>query len=207
MTATATATATTIETFLPVFSGFYCTIWNDVIDSQEEMEIEYYNDEKGIQCEYDDFIIDYSKMHNDLSENITYAIEQRLISLGYIEKMKFQKLVSPKYYNYTNDSINIELSINEDNINKIKETIKNNPSEWTEYLGTHFTSCDGFISFHENNSNVDEWNLDIIVNNNSNNIGWMIDFICEVEEITESELYYDVEFYVGEYMELNLDTE
>jgi len=182
-------------------------VWESVIDGDVENEIDYYNNECGKNVEYDDLEIDYTTMYADLSQSINDVVENVLKDLNMVSAIKYEKLVSPKYYNFTNDCINTTIEFSQDNINTIKEYIKENYEQWSDFLKEKFTSCSGFISHYSNYPENDEWQLDNIFNEQSNNIGFVLEFIAQNEEITEIELYYDVEFYVGEYITINEDKE
>ena len=198
-------TIVSVETFLPIFNGFYGSVWESVIDGDVENEIDYYNNECGKNVEYDDLEIDYTTMYADLSQSINDVVENVLKDLNMVSAIKYEKLVSPKYYNFSNDSINTTIEFSQDNINTIKEYIKENYEQWSDFLKEKFTSRSGFISHYSNYPENDEWQLDNIFNEQSNNIGFVLEFIAQNEEITEIELYYDVEFYVGEYITINED--
>ena len=195
---------TAVKTFLPIFSGFYATIWESVIDNNIEYEIEYYKEETSNDTLTDmDFDIDYKAMFNDLSEQIFDIITSDMEKNNLISGAKFEKLVSPKYYNYNNDSINIEVYLNEDNIDTIETILNENKDSWAEYVKSHFTSYDGFSSYYSNNINNEDWNLREIIENGYTQLGFILEFILtDVYGINEETIYYDIEFYASEYMEL-----
>ena len=102
----------TIETYLPLFPGFY----NTIFEPYEANEIEYINTErkaKGLEpLEYNDFSFDYDGYYKDVAEKCCEYIENELKELGLITELKYQCVSSPKYYNYSNDSIYIEITPN-----------------------------------------------------------------------------------------------
>ena len=116
----------------------------------------------------------------------------------FIGTIKFESLESPKYYNYSNDSINVLIDPN-------KETISNyiyeHKDEFCKYLRDNYTSCDGFVSSHSNS--FDEW--ECLTKNfrsfkiHSHYLGSVLQFIAENEEITEEDLYYNVMEQIDEY--------
>lgn len=178
----------TVDTFLPVFSGFYGTFFDG--ESEEESEIEHINDEresKGLEpIEYGDIEWDYETYREEYAKNITNTIDNRLGEEGFDVSIKYQELVSPKSYNYSNDSINIELTFNPI---QVKEYLLDNVDEFDEYLKEHYTSRSGFYSSHSNN--VDEWLS--IFDKDEHKIGAIFDFILRNEDFDESELYDETE--------------
>ena len=92
------------EGWLPIFKGWY---GNDFFDDKLISELEFYNIEhyktdiyqKSYYTIIDDCI-------NQANINIFEAVKDELKELGLITDMVFEKMVSPKEYNYKNDSIN-----------------------------------------------------------------------------------------------------
>lgn len=182
----------TIETFLPIFPGFY----NTLFECDESNVIYSYNQENGTNYEYDDFEWDYSEYENQIAINCCKAIEKLLKENNIIKSIKFQKVVSPKYYNFSNDSINIEVELN---LGELVCFIANNKDSFSQYIESNYTSCDGFISFHSNDS--DEWLKGLILDNldkSEHKFGAILDFVCKML-IDESDpnywLYEQLENY------------
>lgn len=153
------------KTWLPVFEGFYNTWYESELDSMLEREIElsedeykeYYADlfEVGITREvFENHAYDYvnwKKAQNDMSSEIANTLET-MESEGIVKNINFEKLVSPQYYNFSNDSINCEITYNK---SKLLKYLKNNKSEFEKHLIDTYTSCDGFISSYTNDG--DYW--------------------------------------------------
>ena len=137
---------TQIKTYLPCFNGYYGSIFEA---SSEEQEIDNINDERAKlnlpDIDYDACEWDYSEYYKDMSEKITDTIEGFLQELYPSISIKYEKTVSPKEYNFTNDSINIELYIDEKTLGKIYNYLLSHKPEFEKYLGK-YTSCSGFIS-------------------------------------------------------------
>jgi len=190
----------TIATFLPSFNGFYGTIWESLIDNDEYQTIENDCEESGKSYTYDDYEVDYISMKKDLSLLITNAVAGLLKDYNLITSIEFECIVSPRFYNFTNDSINCFIDITADNVTSIKTYIEQNSSSWSKYISDKFTSHSGFISHHSNDSTSIDWDIDYIVENAPNKIGWVLDFIMENEEIGEMYYHDTFEFYAGEYM-------
>ena len=179
-----------IETYLPVFPGFY----NTIFEPCEDGEIEYINDlraEKGLKpIEFDAFEFDYQTYQNDVSESCCEVLEAELSD--FIENIKFQALQSPKFYNYSNDSINCEIDVK---INKVMEYLKSHKSDWNDYLKDNYTSCSGFISSYDNYADSPDWSEDAIISG-GHQLGAVLNFLCIEKDITQETLYYGIESYL-----------
>jgi hypothetical protein len=138
-----------VDTWLPVFSGFYGTIWEPEAD--EESEIENINNQriaKGLRpIVYDEIEWDYADYTYTVSKRITTFIGTYLKSHKFIKHYAFQELKSPREYNFANDSINVSLTINSKEIERYLET---NKESFCRYVKERYTSRDGFISYHSN---------------------------------------------------------
>jgi len=195
-----TATQTEIKTFLPLFNGFYGSIWEDYLTSDGEAE-HYKLDENFDFFAY----IDYNKYFNELSNQFCNIVESELKE--FINSIKFEELISPKFYNFSNDSINCVI---DPNTEKIKEYIFNNKEQFCKFLKEQYTSCDGFNSSHSNN--FEDWaeltNNFEDLNSNGHHLGAILNFIAENEGITEECLIYGVidihisQFYTAEFYKL-----
>jgi len=192
-----------IETYLPVFSGFYETIWQ----FQDENEIYLINEErknKGLNpIDYDNLHIDYSQYEYDICKNLCKVICEKLKL--FINSIKMQKIHYPKQYNFANNSVDILVSANTD---KIKEYIYENIEAYKEYLKNMYTGYDGYIPHYSNK--FDDWKeytQDFSDFSGSGHyLGSILEFICEMEGITEYEIYEEVktDIYEGNYI-LNYD--
>jgi predicted DNA binding CopG/RHH family protein len=191
------------KTWLPVFNGFYGTIW-DTSDSdsprydlkEQGLTKEEINEAYCLKC-YDEAYREYE--HRVCREAVSF-IDSELS--GYATKIKFEELIRPQYYNYSNDSINVEIELSDDNIAAIKEYISKNGDKWQDYLTNHYTSYDGFWSGHANDARDNEWLIDNALQD-SHNLGAVLNFICKNENITEADIYYAGN---GDYIFLSGDT-
>ena len=114
--------------FLIDFGGFYHSIHSDEIDSRiEHFEIDEDNINYKETC--NSYCIEFIDSINDMLE------------LG----LKFIQIDSPKFYNYSTDKIEVE--INENDFNKLKDTYLNS-NEFIDYVNENSKSYDGFISFY-----------------------------------------------------------
>lgn len=182
----------TIETFLPVFTGFY----NTIFEPDDSNVIHSYNQENGTNFGCDDFVFDYSDYYNQTAKNCCKAIEKLLKEKNIVQSIEFQKVVSPKEYNFSNDSINIEVKIN---IDILIFFIENNKESFDAYIKENYSSCDGFTSFHSNDG--DMW-LESLKNDSldkpEHKFGAMLDFVCKTlidENNLQYWLYCELEHY------------
>lgn len=187
----------TIKTFLPIFPGFYGTIFNY---ENEEEDIEYYNEENKTDLNYSDFKFDYQGHNQRVSEKCVEVIERELQYHFPSIKIEFEELYSPKYYNYSNDVINVTITISnadfEEFIMYIGLTWSN---EFKTYLKEHFTSTSGFTSFVENKSET--WLNEYLKEDHERFamcFEQSLQFILENEDFTTDDLYngLDGETYI-----------
>lgn len=87
---------------------------------------------------------------------ITDNVKPLLIDLGIgITDIKVIDIHSPKFYNWSTDSLNFDLVTDDKFTDNIIDVINNlEPNELNDlskFLKNNFTSCDGFISFTDNN--------------------------------------------------------
>ena len=174
-----------IETWLPVFPGFYGTYY----EPDETIEIEHINQErennKLTQLPYDAIEFDYEEYENNISESACSVIESELSE--YITKIVFQRLSSPKEYNFTNDSIHCEIWLSPDNEKTILSFLENNKDKFAEYLKETYTSRSGFISFHSNELN--DWFENEELLTGAHELGSVLQFICEMNDITDESIF------------------
>lgn len=185
-----------IDTWLPLFKGFYNTIWDG------DAELTQYCNEYNVDS--DDVEVDWHRFRNDVAITLVSKMEEDLIEMEFIESMAFQSIISPKYYNYNNDSINVVIVPNVDSINKY---IVNNINEFDAYLKKRYTSYDGFTSFRFNSAV--EWAHDTIdftmLDKDSHVLGALLDFILTNEGIEDDDYLsrVDENMYFDEYCEVN----
>lgn len=187
-----------INTYLPIFSGFYNTIWN----FQEENVIYNINDNREVEGDinFEHLEIDYVKYENDVAKQLCEVIKDKLSD--YIENIEFQKIYSPKTYNFSTDSIDVSIIPNIENIKKFIYAHKN---EFNQYLKNKYTSYDGFISHYDNS--FEAWEDDTQsfndLNINSHALGSILDFIAHISELEEVNIYeYVMEnIYYDNYVE------
>jgi len=174
-----------IESYLPIFSGFY----NTLFEADEDSSIE-----DGFT--YDDYEFDYEDYRNRVAVACCEAIQSQLKNLGIT--IKFQNIVSPRFYNFSNDSINVAYHLEEDSYKNLYKYILENKEAFDSYIKENYTSHDGFMSFHSNNAN--DWMLYLIEEDKlSHRFGACLEFYLENEEYTQNDLLEDIcsETYVN----------
>lgn len=146
---------TSIKSWLPCFNGFYGSWYESSIDDKEIQEIDYINElrkEKHLigEVTWDQLDIDYGTMYNELSISIFEIVRDFLKENKLIKDAIFEELKSPQYYNFSNDSINCEFIVDEENIKLIDKFLADNEELFAEYIKNNYTSYDGFNSWHSN---------------------------------------------------------
>ena len=148
-----------IGTWLPVFSGFYGTFWDQDYIEPETLVI----DSSAVHQDYMEWIvenvydhIDYDQYRYDVVETCINFINGELPEGMSFE---FERIVSPKEYNFTNDSVNVLLTYTPKSWDIISKYIKDNKSDFETYIKDRYTSRPGFWSNYTND--VNEW-LDIV---------------------------------------------
>lgn len=192
------ALANSISTFLPIFPGFYNTIFDEG-DSFVEYEL---SDEENFRSNYPeldgipfDFIwknfwdaVDYTKGNLGVANAVVEGVRELLAD--FIESISLEKLVSPKEYNFDNDSVNVEIVPKAD---AIRNFIHENWEAFQAFIHRRYTSRDGFMSFYSNDA--DDWKeetddfraLDV----NGHVLGTLLDFIAATNEVDDMKLYYE----------------
>ena len=189
---------TTQDTYLPLFQGYYHTIFDEsdrYVDMETEMDDselkEHYSEvfDAGVTIDYFkenfSYHLNYAKGYEGSNEYITDA----LIELNHsdiILEVKYQKMVSPKYYNFSNDSINVSIKYDHQ---KLKKFISDNLNDFETYISGKYTSRDGFISSYSNDSN--EW-LESINSEDigEHELGSLLEFVFQVNYGSDNEGAY-----------------
>jgi hypothetical protein len=136
-----------IETHCPLFPGFY----NTIFEPSEENEIYSYNQDNGTDLSYDDFEWDYDDYRERVASTFVECFERNFQDIM-LADITYQNISSPAYYNFSNDSINIEVDFDFD---RFMQIVNENKENISQYILENYTSRDGFMSFHSNN--VDVW--------------------------------------------------
>ena len=180
-----------VQTFLPVFNGFYNTLFENILDNATDNAIEYHNETNETELNYDNFDFDFALIQNEICKDAISKVEEKLNEIGINCTINFETLVSPREYNFSNDSINIEINFKK--FSQVIEILEQNFDSFTQYIKDNYTSCSGFISSHS--SYASDWMEDLRENpeNEAHKVGAVLDFILqEVEEYNDECLYYEL---------------
>jgi hypothetical protein len=164
-----------MKTWLPIFPGFYGTWY----EPNETDEFNYINEQREsihiAPLPFEAIKWDYAAYYNEVSKNACNYIENVLEN--FVTAIKFEEIRSPKEYNFSNDAINIEVELSEENIIAIKTFLFDNIENFKKHISKTYTSYDGFLSSYSNDA-ID-W-LDYIDTNleHKHKLGSILQFIC-----------------------------
>ena len=189
------------ETFLPGFSGFYGTVHefnddaiqaDDIIgDIEDAINIHTNgtvtptgNIDIPSSIDLDElYEVDYAQYSEDYVQAYTDVVEQFIVENGLKVKFTYQSTYSPKFYNFSNDSINIECEYDPSDVVDILEE---NYERFQKYIEERYTSRDGFSSSYSNDA--DEWLNGIRENGfGDHELGVSLEFILELNDFDEYE--------------------
>ena len=134
---------------LQSFVGFYDSIW------EPDTEI-YYECERTGQEEDVDFTFDYKQYQNDICKAYTEVWElwmQEFISEDI--ELEFVEVVSPRYYNFENDSCRVKIRLTQAAEDAIIAKIGKHRDQIAKWIKENHTSYDGFFSNLYND--IDQW--------------------------------------------------
>ena len=180
-----------VQTFLPVFNGFYNTLFENIIDNATEFAIDNYNEQNNTLLNYDDFNFNYNLIMSEICKDAVLKIEEKLNEIGINCSIIYENLISPREYNFSNDSINIEINFKK--FSQVIEILEQNFDSFSHYIKEHYTSRDGFISSYS--SYASDWIKDLRENseNEAHKVGEVLDFILqEIEEYKDEDLYFEI---------------
>lgn len=180
-----------VQTFLPVFNGFYNTLFENILYNATEFAIDDYNEQNNTNLVYDDFDFNFNSIMNEISKDAVLKIEDKLNEIGINCKIIYENLVSNREYNFSNDSINIEINFKK--FSQVIEILEQNYDLFSEYIKNKYTSCSGFISSFSNYST--DWIKDLRENteNETHKVGSVLEFILqEIEEYKPEDLYFEL---------------
>lgn len=162
----------TIETFCPAFPGFYGTHFE--IEQDEERTDEPTRKE-------------YLQAMNDVARNCCAWVSQELDKTGIVRSVEFQAVVSPREYNFTNDTINCKIKYS---IRALRRYLDENSVAFDAFCKERFSSRPGFCSFFPNEGK--EYTNDFIKEKEEALIGVLLEFVLfnEDDECEEYMLEY-----------------
>ena len=179
---------TSIETYLPIFPGFYGTIFEP--DTLYETDrINELREDKGLEgitdCEIE---FDYKEYERATAMECIGWAERELKTITPSIEISFQKVVNPREYNFRNDSINVEIKLDK---TELLTYLKAEREQFNPWLKDRYTSVSGFISSHS--IFADEW-IQALVNEDNkigHKLGAMLEFLLTNEDLSYEDMYYD----------------
>jgi hypothetical protein len=145
----------TIESYLPIFPGFYNTIFDDDSAIDNAMQNIEEDLEEGQSIDFVD--IDWG--HKDYMDRVANAaigsIENYLRHDGFSIGINFDAVYSPREYNFGNDVINCTYDVNQEDFNSLIDYLKANISEFDAFVEEKYSSRSGFMSFFA--TDLDTW--------------------------------------------------
>lgn len=205
-----------METYAPIFSGFYETAYSFNVDDYDvtdwlfdeskhsNIQMEFFSE--LVKRHYMDIINEkHSEYETDVAKAVCEFLTEKVSEmLDTKVEFEFQNIYSPKYYNYRNDSINVKLNCDTDVFMKnLLEYIKKHLDDFKEYIESNYTSYDGFVSFYSND--VNDW---LKNEYNDHEIGSLLEFALRshYDNIETDMMYFVLEnVYACSYVELNND--
>jgi hypothetical protein len=165
----------TNTTFIP-FEGFYESQFSHAIDMQVESMAE--------DSDFDEDQVNYIQWHNDIAAKYAAAwITAMSDKVGFTINATFNKMVSPRYYNYETDRIVVDID-NTSITNIFDHIVENFVEEYNAYVKETFTPRSGFIPFYPNDLNVwgdlSDWD--------SVQVGTMLSFLDETYQLDDYKL-------------------
>jgi hypothetical protein len=169
-------------TWLPCFPGFYES-WLSVNDESinENLKEYFQGDElENIRKHFystEEYSCANSEYEKEVCKKFTELIECELIE-NFVSRIIFENMHSPKEYNFTTDSLNVQVYFSKTNIKNIKKFLKENFAAWEKYLKDTYKSRSGFISFYGYAPDSDDWkDIDECLTD-SHKAGSILQFIC-----------------------------
>lgn len=134
-----------IETFLPMFPGFYGTVFEY---NNTEWDVDHINELRAEanlpETSYDDVKWDYDHYHQKASKKAVAYIQE--LVKGFCE-LEFVRLQSPREYNFSTDIIIVNAEFDPERLRK--ELLKCSPNDITWYIEENFLPHPGFTPFSE----------------------------------------------------------
>jgi len=190
----------TFKTYLPIFPGFYRTHFdcNDIVDREL-----YHLKEHGSPSEYDKYEWDFDDYKERIAKQCVDSIEHELKDLLPEINIQYECIISPRYYNYGDDSINCIISLSQSDIGKLYNYLNNEIEWYKDFIKGRYTSCDGFISHYSNS--LDYWLPDTLegfnslLGSNSHALGTILEFYLQNEDYEAFDLYESTsdEWYIN----------
>lgn len=188
------------ELLLVPFTGFYETKWGGLLDSADEGEREHLFNEYDISDDLLDSLSTTYEWNRQAEQEISnlyaqYYLDMMEDALGIKTKGEYIiKLDSPKYYNYRNDQLYVQVEFEMEHDELVKKLIECARPYWKELskiIKENHTSYDGFISFMSNS--IEEWEHYMLTKDSPNHpiyIDYIIAYLLDLHGKYQSR-YFD----------------
>ena len=180
---------TATETWLPLFDGFYESIY----EPDDEQELEHINETRendGISfVTYNEVDFDYTGYFKEISKIIADVVSDNLKRLDFVKSVEYQSLYNPREYNFYTDAIYVKIV---PDVDKIKKYLEEYPDEWAKYLQKRYTGYDGFIPHYSNRPDNEDWTLKNILEG-THQLGSFLEFALLNEGINAYDIFKQVD--------------
>lgn len=160
---------------VPFFPGFYCSVW-DLRDSESWFLNNIFM-ETNLELEENDYKFDFNKYVNDVAKLYTEGFAYYCPSI--VKSVTFTKVVSPRFYNFTTDSIYADVEFLDNWKDVMKTFMKKNHDVVEALIKKEHTSHSGYISRMSNK--IDEWDKYLFVDEDKLYISDMLKYMLLVE--------------------------
>ena len=183
------------------FGGFY-GYYDEYIDMAIEREIEYRTEDLSNEnAEYirSNWDMDYQTLHYAITNKYVDFYKTALNDFLKdndlpVVNFDFDKLISPREYNFSNDTVEIRISEQDlITVRKLADRLTNNEGKtFKQYVHDRMTPCDGFIPFYSQNVNmwgdVTDWK--------QAQIEVLFDFVLNYKDFEDSREWLYFEIYI-----------
>ncbi len=146
----------TFATWLPVFPGFYNTIWDEsdrYVEYELDNEFDFRRNYPELAAVPWDFIkehfwdvINYPSANGAVARAALEALP-RILPDGMVTATEFEELRSPREYNFYNDAVNCKITVD---LSNLQGYLADHREALGKYLRRRYTSRDGFFSSYPN---------------------------------------------------------
>ena len=174
---------------LPFFPGFYETHLESSNTAyyaiQEELHDYYHTEDGGNRMELteDDLDFDYREYEKAVMDAFIVAWNGH--APAFVEKVEFDHLWSPRYYNFENDQLFCRVTLKDGWQDEMRKFIDKNYVALKERIYKEWSSRDGFISFMDND--IDGWDEKLFTDQDGRYVGTMLRYMMR----SENENIYD----------------
>lgn len=197
-----------VEIELP-FSGFYNSVWSDIVDNWIEREIEYsaesesesefkelppefeFDYERALSDAYSD-AMDYSAAYIEIAKLYAESFWEWICEQAEIPKnesqIAFVEMVSPREYNFETDRIFV--SVNSRAMRRLHIIARKDPDVLQKTIESRHLSRSGFMSYYS--ARKDEWFKSIADMDYIERKTILIAAMESFEEFDDMDIYYDI---------------